>query len=149
MDAGDASTVRLVAHGLKSNGAEFGALALSERLQALEALGRAGRLDGAARAAGQIDLAYRTSRASCGRRWSACPDGPDARLRPAEPGAGPWATGRRRRVEREPQRTLHRGELRQQRLEAPPAHVDHAVAVRQAVALALLGEPVVRDGSRP
>jgi signal transduction histidine kinase/DNA-binding response OmpR family regulator/HPt (histidine-containing phosphotransfer) domain-containing protein len=55
---GDASTVRLVAHGLKSNGAEFGALAFSELCKDLEARGRAGQLDGAAALLAQIEAAY-------------------------------------------------------------------------------------------
>jgi signal transduction histidine kinase/DNA-binding response OmpR family regulator len=58
LDAGDADTVRLVAHGLKSNGAEFGALALSERCRELELRGRSGQLDGAAALLDEIDLAY-------------------------------------------------------------------------------------------
>jgi DNA-binding response OmpR family regulator len=58
LDAGDADTVRLVAHGLKSNGAEFGALALSERCKELELRGRSGQLDGAAALLDEIDLAY-------------------------------------------------------------------------------------------
>ncbi len=58
-DAGDADTVRLLAHGLKSNGAEFGALALSERCKELEMLGRSGQLGGAAALLDQVELAYR------------------------------------------------------------------------------------------
>jgi CheY-like chemotaxis protein len=56
--AGDASTVRLVAHGLKSNGAEFGALAFSNLCKELEMLGRAGQLDGAAALLDRIEVAY-------------------------------------------------------------------------------------------
>ena len=58
VDAGDAGTVRLEAHGLKSNGAEFGALALAEGCSSLEALGRDGRLAGATALLDQVDLAY-------------------------------------------------------------------------------------------
>jgi HPt (histidine-containing phosphotransfer) domain-containing protein len=57
--AGDADTVRLVAHSLKANGAELGALALSELCKELEALGRSGRLDGASGLVDQIEVAYR------------------------------------------------------------------------------------------
>jgi CheY-like chemotaxis protein/HPt (histidine-containing phosphotransfer) domain-containing protein len=56
--AADAATVRLVAHGLKSNGAEFGALVFSELCRDLEARGRAGQLDGAAALLAQIEAAY-------------------------------------------------------------------------------------------
>ncbi|HEX6799737.1 MAG TPA: response regulator [Ktedonobacterales bacterium] len=47
LDAGDASGVRLAAHSLKSNGAEFGAQAFAETCKQLETQAKAGRLDGA------------------------------------------------------------------------------------------------------
>jgi signal transduction histidine kinase/DNA-binding response OmpR family regulator/HPt (histidine-containing phosphotransfer) domain-containing protein len=47
LDAGDAAGVRLAAHSLKSNGAEFGAHAFSDTCKQLETLAKAGRLDGA------------------------------------------------------------------------------------------------------
>jgi CheY-like chemotaxis protein len=57
-DAADADTVRLVAHSLKSNGAELGALTLSELCKELETLGRSGRLDGAAALVDEVETAY-------------------------------------------------------------------------------------------
>ena len=46
--AGDAEALRRAAHSLKSNSANFGALALSAKCKELELLGKAGTLDGAA-----------------------------------------------------------------------------------------------------
>ena len=56
--SGDAATVRLVAHGLKSNGAEFGATGFSDVCRDLEALGKSGRLDGAAPLLERIEASY-------------------------------------------------------------------------------------------
>jgi HPt (histidine-containing phosphotransfer) domain-containing protein len=58
VEAGDANTVRLLAHGLKSNGAEFGASAFSEQCKDLEAMGRSGQLDGAAALLARIEAEY-------------------------------------------------------------------------------------------
>ncbi len=44
----DAAELRLAAHSLKSNSADFGALALSGMCQELEEMGKVGALDGAA-----------------------------------------------------------------------------------------------------
>jgi HPt (histidine-containing phosphotransfer) domain-containing protein len=46
--AGDAEALRRAAHSLKSNSANFGAMALSAKCKELELLGKAGTLDGAA-----------------------------------------------------------------------------------------------------
>jgi signal transduction histidine kinase/DNA-binding response OmpR family regulator/HPt (histidine-containing phosphotransfer) domain-containing protein len=56
--AADAATVRLVAHGLKSNGAEFGALAFSELCKELEAMGRVGQLDGAEALLARVETSF-------------------------------------------------------------------------------------------
>ena len=58
VESGDAATVRLVAHGLKSNGAEFGATAFAELCRELEALGKSGQLDGAAALLERIEAGY-------------------------------------------------------------------------------------------
>ena len=56
---GDADGVRLVAHGLKSNGADFGAARFARLCQDLEMIGKSGVLDGAASLSGQIQAEYR------------------------------------------------------------------------------------------
>jgi CheY-like chemotaxis protein/HPt (histidine-containing phosphotransfer) domain-containing protein len=56
--AGDAQTVRLVAHGLKSNGAEFGAMAFSDLCKDLELMAKSGQLDGAAALLDRIEASY-------------------------------------------------------------------------------------------
>ncbi|HEU5314920.1 MAG TPA: response regulator, partial [Chloroflexota bacterium] len=58
VESGDAATVRLVAHGLKSNGAEFGAATFSDLCKTLETKSRAADLDGAAPLLAQIEAAY-------------------------------------------------------------------------------------------
>ncbi len=58
VQAGDAATVRLVAHGLKSNGAEFGATTFSDLCKELELLGKSGQLDGAETLLAQIESTY-------------------------------------------------------------------------------------------
>jgi signal transduction histidine kinase/CheY-like chemotaxis protein len=55
---GDAAGVRRVAHSLKSNGADFGAIMFSNLCKELEALGRSGVLDGAAALLAQARDAY-------------------------------------------------------------------------------------------
>ena len=47
LEAGDAAGLRLCAHSLKSNGAEFGATVFSEICKQLEMIGKAGNLGGA------------------------------------------------------------------------------------------------------
>ncbi len=56
--AGDAAEVRRHAHSLKSNGAEFGATALSQRCGQLEAMAKEGRLEGAESLLTQIEGLY-------------------------------------------------------------------------------------------
>jgi HPt (histidine-containing phosphotransfer) domain-containing protein len=55
---GDAVTLGQAAHTLKSNSAHFGALTLSELCKALEAMGKAGALDGAAECVAQVEAEY-------------------------------------------------------------------------------------------
>jgi HPt (histidine-containing phosphotransfer) domain-containing protein len=58
LDAGDAAGARLAAHSLKSNGAEFGALAFSDICRQLETLAKAGTLDGAGELLAQAEAEY-------------------------------------------------------------------------------------------
>ncbi len=58
IESGDAAGVRRVAHGLKSNGAEFGAARLSELCRELETAGAAGELESAPALLGQIELEH-------------------------------------------------------------------------------------------
>jgi HPt (histidine-containing phosphotransfer) domain-containing protein len=46
-ETGDAPGLRLAAHSLKSNSAEFGAMSLSALCKELEMMGKDGRTDGA------------------------------------------------------------------------------------------------------
>ena len=57
-DYGTDVYVRLVAHGLKSNGAEFGATTFSDLCKELEAKGKAADLDGADALLTQIESGY-------------------------------------------------------------------------------------------
>lgn len=59
---GDAAAVRLAAHTLKSNSADFGAMTLATVCQRLEALGKAGTLDGAAELAAQAEAEFQKVR---------------------------------------------------------------------------------------
>ncbi len=54
----NAGEVRRVAHGLKSNGADFGAKRFSALCKELEALGKSGTLDGARNLYSQITGEY-------------------------------------------------------------------------------------------
>jgi HPt (histidine-containing phosphotransfer) domain-containing protein len=58
VSSGDAVTVRLVAHGLKSNGAEFGAATFSDLCREMEALGKVGGLAAAPALLAQIEAGY-------------------------------------------------------------------------------------------
>jgi CheY-like chemotaxis protein len=55
---GDAAAVRRVAHSLKSNGADFGAVAFAALCKELEGMGRAGELAGAAGLAARLGAEY-------------------------------------------------------------------------------------------
>jgi CheY-like chemotaxis protein/HPt (histidine-containing phosphotransfer) domain-containing protein len=59
VDAGDAGTVRLKAHSLKSNGADFGALGFSEMCRQMEMMGKSGQLEGAQAQLRQLEAEYR------------------------------------------------------------------------------------------
>jgi signal transduction histidine kinase/CheY-like chemotaxis protein/HPt (histidine-containing phosphotransfer) domain-containing protein len=58
VDAQDADGVRRVAHSLKSNGQDFGAVAFFDLCQRLEALGKSGRLNGASGLASEVMAEY-------------------------------------------------------------------------------------------
>ncbi len=58
LSAGDSEAVRRAAHSLKSNCANFGALALSARCRELEMLAKTGALPGAAELLGDIAAGY-------------------------------------------------------------------------------------------
>jgi HPt (histidine-containing phosphotransfer) domain-containing protein len=58
LDTGDAAGVRLAAHSLKSNGAEFGAQAFSELCKQLETRAKAGTLDGAGELLARAEAEY-------------------------------------------------------------------------------------------
>ncbi len=60
--AGSAEDLRRAAHSLKSNSANFGAMILSQQCKDLEAMAKAGRLDGAAACIDEIDIAYDKAR---------------------------------------------------------------------------------------
>jgi two-component system sensor histidine kinase/response regulator len=62
--AGDAETLRRAAHSMKSNSANFGALALSAKCKELEMLGKAGTLDGAAEKIAVVEADYEQVRAA-------------------------------------------------------------------------------------
>jgi PAS domain S-box-containing protein len=55
---GDAATLHLAAHSLKSNSDSFGATALGRLCRELEALGRMGRLENATEIVSQVDAEY-------------------------------------------------------------------------------------------
>jgi HPt (histidine-containing phosphotransfer) domain-containing protein len=56
--AGDVEAVRRAAHSLKSNSANFGALALSAQCRELEMLAKSGSLEGGAELVAQIAAGY-------------------------------------------------------------------------------------------
>jgi signal transduction histidine kinase/DNA-binding response OmpR family regulator len=58
LEQGDTAGVRRAAHTLKSNGADFGAMTFSALCKELEALGKAGTLDGAAALGVQAEAEY-------------------------------------------------------------------------------------------
>jgi signal transduction histidine kinase/CheY-like chemotaxis protein len=58
LERGDAAGVRLAAHSLKSNGAAFGAQAFSDLCKEMEAVGKAGALDGADHLLTQAEAEY-------------------------------------------------------------------------------------------
>jgi HPt (histidine-containing phosphotransfer) domain-containing protein len=55
---GDVAGVRLAAHSLKSNAADFGAMHFSNLCKELEQLGKAGNLEGATALVEQVELEY-------------------------------------------------------------------------------------------
>jgi HPt (histidine-containing phosphotransfer) domain-containing protein len=55
---GDAAGLRLAAHSLKSNSADFGAMELSGMCRELEGMGKAGTLTGAEEKVGQAEAEY-------------------------------------------------------------------------------------------
>ena len=57
---GDTKTVRRLAHSLKSNSADFGALALNKLCAQMEEKGRSGNLDGASELTEKIAVEYRS-----------------------------------------------------------------------------------------
>jgi len=59
LDGGDAAGLRLAAHSLKSNSADFGATALSELCRELEMMGKEGALDGAAEQVEQVEAEFK------------------------------------------------------------------------------------------
>jgi HPt (histidine-containing phosphotransfer) domain-containing protein len=62
--AGDAEALRRAAHSLKSNSANFGALALSAKCKELEMVGKAGTVDGAADKIAVVAADYEQVRAA-------------------------------------------------------------------------------------
>jgi CheY-like chemotaxis protein/HPt (histidine-containing phosphotransfer) domain-containing protein len=66
VDNGDAATVRLNAHSLKANGADFGALTFSELCRQMEMMGKSGQLDGAESLLARIEAEYEQVEAALG-----------------------------------------------------------------------------------
>jgi CheY-like chemotaxis protein/HPt (histidine-containing phosphotransfer) domain-containing protein len=64
VEQGDAAGLRLAAHSLKSNSADFGAMALSNLCRELEGMGKAGTLDGAAGLVRQAAAEYEQVKAA-------------------------------------------------------------------------------------
>jgi len=64
IQSGDASGVRRVAHSLKSNGADLGALTFSSLCKELEMMGKSGELDGAAELAARVAAEFEQVRAA-------------------------------------------------------------------------------------
>jgi CheY-like chemotaxis protein len=62
--SGDASGVRRVAHSLKSNGTDLGALTFSSLCKELEMLGKSGELEGAVELAARIKAEFEQARAA-------------------------------------------------------------------------------------
>jgi HPt (histidine-containing phosphotransfer) domain-containing protein len=57
-EQGDADELRLAAHSLKSNSADFGARALAALCKELEMMGKTGALDGAVERVAQVEAEY-------------------------------------------------------------------------------------------
>jgi CheY-like chemotaxis protein/HPt (histidine-containing phosphotransfer) domain-containing protein len=64
--AGDAAGVRRIAHSLKSNGADLGAIAFTEQCKELEGLAKTGALDDAAARVARLQAEYRSVEAALG-----------------------------------------------------------------------------------
>jgi PAS domain S-box-containing protein len=64
MERRDAAGLRLAAHSLKSNSADFGAMTLSNLCRELEGMGKAGTLDGAAEKVTQAEAEYEQVKAA-------------------------------------------------------------------------------------
>ena len=62
--AGDAAGVRRIAHSLKSNGADLGAIAFTEQCKELEDLAKTGALDDAAARVARLQAEYRSVEAA-------------------------------------------------------------------------------------
>ena len=58
LESGDVAVLHRAAHSLKSNSAEFGGMTLSNLCRDLEAIGKAGTLDGAAELVAQAEAEY-------------------------------------------------------------------------------------------
>jgi HPt (histidine-containing phosphotransfer) domain-containing protein len=58
VEEGDSAGVRRIAHSLKSNGADFGAMTFSNLCKDLELVGKSGALNGSAHLATQIATEY-------------------------------------------------------------------------------------------
>jgi HPt (histidine-containing phosphotransfer) domain-containing protein len=58
LEQGNAATVRMAAHTIKSSSNDFGATRLAELCQQLEDMGKAGSLDGAPEFAAQVEAEY-------------------------------------------------------------------------------------------
>jgi PAS domain S-box-containing protein len=64
VEKGDAAGLRLAAHGLKSNSADFGAMALSELCRELEMMGKSGVLEGTSELLEQVEVEHERVRAA-------------------------------------------------------------------------------------
>jgi HPt (histidine-containing phosphotransfer) domain-containing protein len=64
VEQGDTAGLRLAAHSLKSNSADFGMMALSNLCRELEGMGKAGTLDGAAELVAQAAVEYEQVKAA-------------------------------------------------------------------------------------
>jgi signal transduction histidine kinase/DNA-binding response OmpR family regulator/PAS domain-containing protein len=64
LENADAANVRLYAHSLKSNGAQFGAMTFADLCKDMEMIGKSNQLDGAAPLLEQIEAEYQRVRAA-------------------------------------------------------------------------------------
>jgi CheY-like chemotaxis protein len=64
VEQGDAAGLRLAAHSLKSNSADFGAIALSNLCRELEGMGKAGTIDGATELVARAEAEYQQVKAA-------------------------------------------------------------------------------------